>query len=411
MIKSVITSYYLEAFKSDLKLACKKMKVDYELIIGEKRIVAKVPMSSLDSNSTFTSYYDVWGYDVEIIIPEIEKMTETGYEYLGCIKNDGLVTVHPNDNTDFDLSSMEQIKSFPCDRCGRNHSRNIIHVFRKTGKVTVYGSTCAKTKFGIDVNVLISKFSKIKEQFGFDSYEDMGEYGGFGKGWKFIYADTFVPMAYYEVVEHGYVSASKVYNEGCGISTTETVESDYFQMLDGNNTIRKEFDWNKENIDFDFSEFMAWAKGFIEEMDAGDFKFNMEGAFNAMEEGYVHPRTKGFATYLAFKFWYDNKKVSAPVEKFNEDYSDMPVGFKFKNLKVEIINEYTFEGNYGTTHIYTMKGVESNIKFKWFASKALDTDYDHILTSGTVKAHEDDARYGKACVITRCRAKAIVEGK
>jgi len=408
MINSVITSYYLESFKTDLKIACKKMKVDYDVVVGEKRVIASIPYNQADTSS-FSSFYDVWGYDVVINIHDIDKMTDTGYEYLGCIKDDGLLSVHPNDNADFDISSMDQIKTFPCDRCGRNHSRNIIHVFRKDGKVTVYGSTCAKTKFGIDVNVLIAKFSKIKEQFGFADYDDMDTYGGFGKGWKFINADIFIPMSYYEIVEHGYVSASKVYDDGCGISTAETVESDYFQMIDGNNTIRKEFDWNTNNIEFDFDDFMVWAKGFINDMDSNDFKFNMEGAFTSIEEGYVHPRTKGFVSYLAFKFWYDNKKVCIPIDTFNEDYSDMPIGFKFKNLTVEIINEYTFEGNYGTTHIYTMKGVDDGVKYKWFASKELDTNYIHILTSGTVKDHENDVRYGKSCVITRCRAKAIVE--
>ncbi len=410
MIEATITSYYISSFKEELKAACKKMKVAYELVVGQKRVIGKMLTNVKDTN-TLSNYVEIWGYDVEIIIPEIERMTETGYEYLGCIKDDGLVTVHPNDNADFDLSSMEELKTFPCDRCGKKTKRNIIHVFRKDGEVTVYGSGCAKTKFGIDVNVLIDKFSRIKDMFGISEIGEDGMFSG-GSGWSFIQADTFCTLAYHEVVEQGYVSASKVYNEGYGLSTTDSVMADYFELVDGNTTVRKAYDYNLENIDFNFMKMLGWATAYVASLEEGDFKFNMKGALEVMLEGYVHPRTKGFVTYMTFKYWYDNVRVSEKKEtvEFNTDYSEMEVKERLRDIKMVVINEYSFTGHYGTTTIYTLRGVDNNIKYKWFSSAGISEDIvgGELLVTGTVKAFEDDAKYGKAVVLTRCAVKEVV---
>ncbi len=404
MINSIIPSYAFNEFKSELASATKKMKVDYEMTVGVKRVIHEYDDPNTPAGS-FTNKIQIWGYDVEIVIPEIDKMTETGYTYLGCIKDDGLVTVHPNDNADFDLSSMEQIKTFPCDRCGKKASRNIIHVFRKDGEITVYGSTCAKTKFGIDVNMLVEKFSRLMLDFG-GVWGDMEDNFGFARDWKFISAENFISMAYHEIVEHGYTSASKVYNEG-GLSTTDCVSSDYFELINGNQTVIKGFEYNLDNIEFDFSEFVAWAGTFIASMDDNDFKFNMKGALEVIEEGYIHPRTKGFATYMVFKFWFDNKKASTEVKvEWNEDYSDLEEKFRMRDIRMEVINEYTFEGNYGTTHIYTFRGLDDNRKYKWFASKEIDTNGEMLVT-GTVKGFDDHATYGKCVLITRCIVKEV----
>lgn len=405
MINSVIASYYLSEFKSELDNACKKMKVDYELNIGNKHVIGRVDMNAGDTNP-FSNKRDIYGYDVEIIIPEIDKMTETGYTYLGCIKDDGLVSVHPNDNTDFDLSSMDQIKTFPCNRCGKKTTRNIIHVFRKddTQAITVYGSSCAKTKFGIDVNILIAKFTKIKEHFGFSEFDE-NDFFGSERGWTLITADIFCTLAYHEVVEHGYISASKVFNEGYGTCTTDLVVSDYFELVNGNKTVIKGFNYNLKNIDFDYDNFLIWVADYIYNLEDGDFKFNIKGAFEFVVDGYVHPRTKGFVTYMVFKFWFDTVKASENKEvEYNTDYSDMEIKERLRDIKMVVINEHSFEGTYGVTTIYTFRGVDNNIKYKWFASKQIDTVGELIVT-GTVKSFEDDVKYGKAVILTRCAVK------
>ena len=404
MIKATIPSYRIVDFKAELKSSCKKMHVEYELIVGEKYIIFEYfePNPPVD---TFNRKISVWGYDVEIIIPEIEKMTETGYEYLGCIKDDGIVSVHPNENTDFDLSSMEQIKSFPCDRCGKKVNRNVIHVFRKGGNVTVYGSTCAKTKFGIDVSALSEKFSTLVLSFGKDSgWED---YDHSGKYSSYIQSDMFASMSYYEIASHGFTSASKVYRDGYGTSTNDYVVSEYNEVITGDNTAIKEFKYNIENIEFDYAKFMVWADKYANTLNDGDFKFNIGNALELMQEGYVHPRTTGIVVYLVFKFWdaVTNSADSTNV-KWNTDYSEFECKKRYRDIKMVVINECIFEGNYGVTHIYTFRGVDDNRKYKWFSTKEISTDGE-LLVTGTVKDFEDHPVYGKVIIITRCAVKEV----
>lgn len=404
MIKATITSYYLSTFLEELKSACKKMRVSYGVAVGEKRVVGQVNMTDHWDTSSFSNFKDVYGYDVEIEIPEIDKMTNTGYEYLGCIKDDGLISVHPNNNADFDLSSMEEIKTFPCDRCGKKVKRNIIHVFRKDGDVTVYGSGCAKTKFGIDLNVIIDKFSRIMEQFGISEIDDDGYYGG-GRGWNVIDADAWCTIAYHEITDNGYVSGTKVMNEG-GLSTKDCVDSDYTELMDGENRMRVYYDSITETKEFNLAHMLGWATVYVNELEEGDFKFNMKGALEVLLEGYVHPRMGGYVAFLVFKYWFDTVKASEKKEEveWNTDYSNMEVKERLRDIKAVCINEYTFETQWGATTIYTFRGVEDNIKYKWFASKQIDTEGEFMLT-GTVKAFEDDAKYGKAVILTRCLVK------
>jgi len=405
MIETTIVSYRFEDFKVALADACKKFKIDYDLEVGEKEVVG----TYVDPNTPTTQFCEkrkIYGYKVKVSFSEIEKFTETGFTYLGCIKNDDLVSVHPQ--SDFDLSSLkEEIETFPCHECGKKIKRNIIHVFREdaTGEVKVFGSGCAVKKFGININVLIGKYTNLLNLFTeqFADYEP----AGFGKGWSPIDAHIFSAMCYFEIHEHGYVSGKKAYEFG-GLSTAECVSDDYMRVENMDKdakSIQKEYEWNCENIGFDFDDFKIFCAKFIETLEEGDFKFNMVGAYDFIEEGIIHPRTKGFVAYLAFKFWDDQKNVKNEGIKWNEDHSGFEVGDKIKGLRVEIVSEYIFEGYYGTTYIYTMRGVEDNIKYKWFASKCLDTDKEYIITSCTVKKLEDDAKYGKAVVVTRCRTK------
>jgi hypothetical protein len=405
MIEATIVSYHFADFKATLADACKKFKLDYKLEVGDKEVVGHYTDPRTPDNQ-FSERKAIYGFNVKVTIPAIEKFTETGFSYLGCIKDDGIVSVHPE--TDFDLSSLEnEIKTFPCHECGKKIQRNIIHVFREdaTGDIKVFGSGCAVKKFGININTLINKFTNLLGMFEgeFSEYDSYG----FSKGWNPVDADFFCALTFFEIHEHGYVSGTHAYNFG-GLSTAESVMDDYTRIAqsgEGYKTIYKEYEWNMENIGFDFDAFMEFAGKFIEEMEDGDFKFNMEGAFDLLSEGYVHPRVKGFVVYLVFKFWNDLKNAKKDCIEWNEDHSGFEAGQKIKGLHVEIVGEYIFEGYYGTTYIYTMRGVEDNVKYKWFASKALDNDVEWIITSCTVKKLEDDAKYGKAVVLTRCRTK------
>jgi hypothetical protein len=124
-----------------------------------------------------------------------------------------------------------------------------------------------------------------------------------------------------------------------------------------------------------------------------------------MKEGYVIPALAGYLSFVVLKFW-KNITASNNKEAFNEDYSDLSEGQKIKGMVAKIVDTHTFEGYYGTTNIYTMRG-EDGRKYKWFTQKEFDNNTTLKITSCSIKKLEDDVTYGKSIVLTRCYAKEM----
>lgn len=410
----LVPSYNLADMKEKLAATCKKFKVDFDIKVGEKHVIYTY---KIDCPVTFKKRtVEVQGHDVEVNIPEMDKFINTGATYLGCIKRDGIVTVHPTahaENIEHSLSSLEEeIKTFPCHECNKSINRKIMHVFEDdaTGEIKVYGSGCAVKKFGVNINSLISKFEGIYEAM-IEDYGDEGIWGDFGGGMKVYNAEYFCSFAYNLILKAGYVSGSEAWgNEGV-FSTKDRAIENYNEFMNApvssaiHQVTIEEFNEN----DFSYEKFSTWVVEFVNEMDEGDFKFNLLSVIDIFSENFVNKRTAGYVAWLTFKYWYDNVRIKAEVIEYNTDHSGYSVGDKFKNLHVQVVNEFITEGYYGTTFIYTLRGKEDNIKYKWFASNPLEEGVEYILTSGCIKALEDDAKWGKAVVITRCRKKIYEE--
>lgn len=401
-----VATVNVKEFESTVKDICKKFKLEVSFSYGDK-ILLYVDRED-ESNPV-----DVFGYDVALIIPELEKMTNTGFSYLGCIKNEEAITIHPSvraTDKEFSLSSLKaEIENFPCVECGKKITRKIIHVFENdtTGEVTVYGSGCAVKKFGFDLTKLAHKFDFINTSINEGGFDRMG-----GRGYEVIDAIEWSRISYYLINEYGYVSGSKAqYDET--VSSTKSETWGIYQALRSKGTSN----WEREikatmpaklkDCGFDYEAFRAYVTNYVASLEDGDFSFNISAVANLLEDGLVSPRMSGFNAYIVFKYWYDVIRVAVEKITFNTDYTGMNDGDKIKNVKVQVLGHYSFEGRFGTTYIYTMKGVENNIKYKWFSGNIVEIGKEYIISSATIKELEDHEKYGKSVVITRARTKEV----
>jgi len=407
MIELTIPTYSKEALEEKVAEVSKKFKVTYEIEYSEKKEVGKTSIMAPVGNSFQKMPVPVYGYDVVITFDAFEKFINTGFSYLGCIKDDGVVTVHSNG--EYDLSTLEEeIKTFPCHECGRKIVRNIIHAFREdaTGNVKVFGSTCAKKRFGVNINALLAKFENIKSgiqgQFDDDIMSD--PFGGGGSRYVYTKSETFIRLCYNEIFTYGYVSKSKAALDENKISTADFILSQCVRLL--TKETYDQFIAECDRIEFNYDDFLAKAETIVADMD-GEFGYNMKSVFEHIKEGVIIPRIAGFVAYLVFLYAQAKKVEMRDKTEWNTDYSDLAAGDKIKKLRVKIIDKHSFESYYGTTCIYTMRGMDDNIKYKWFTGKNYDIGTDLLVTSCAIKELQDDPKYGKAVVITRCRTKIV----
>ena len=170
----------------------------------------------------------------------------------------------------------------------------------------------------------------------------------------------------------------------------------------------KEYKWNQKNIGFDFDAFMEYCESYIDDLESSGFKFNLKNVFKFIKEGFIHIKNAGYGAFLVFKYWDEKIRVNDKIDFYNEDYEGLNVKDKIKKLNVTFVEEYIFEGYYGTCYIHTFKG-EDDRKYKWFTSSSkVNGDHkEYMITSCSIKEFEDSDKYGKAIVLTRCRIKEV----
>ena len=387
------------AFEEKLAEYAKKFKVDYTLEYGtEKRYIAK---DSLDRK--------IYAIDAIVTSPEIDKFSNTGFTYLGSMRNeDGIDLIVPSRfaiNNDYNLSDIaDTLVTYPCHECNRRIKRNIVHVFLDdaTGDITCYGSGCAEKKFGVNLKVLFSKFSLIYDAI-LAELDEGGVYTG-GYYSAVPSCDDWLLIAYYSINEFGYVSRSK--SADTGIESTSDHVNDIYDTLFVDLTkrdiysqqVRKEVPAKLQSLDFDVDEFKKYAGEFVKGLRMSDFRYNMERVLEAIDKNIMPYKLSGYASFLMFKFWdsLHNKNVDI---KWNTDYSNLSVKQRLRDMNVELIGTVTFDTLYGTCHIYTFRG-EDGRKYKWKTGNHIEGD--KMILTGTIKEFEDHPRYGKAVLLTRC---------
>jgi hypothetical protein len=399
LMKFSVVSFNKLYFEERVAELCKKFKVDYELEWSDRHYLYKD-----DRNEP------VYGYDVEVVIPDMDAFVDTGYTFLGSIENKvGAIMLVPSRYAvanGYSLSELkDEIKTFPCNECGRKIARTVIHVFKnnETDEISVYGSKCALTKFGVDFASYMHKFTKL-----YNTLEEERE-KFVGIGYIPFYADMWCEYAFYNIVTYGYVSRSAAYEAMDETISTDEFTNDVYHIMTTEaltpyeTSMKNELPAKLEETGYDHDDFLEWAENYIENLEESDFAFNLNSCFTVVKEGYVLDKLSGYLAYLVFKYWYEVKKAKDSAVEYNTDYSDLNVKDRLKDIPVTVVGEYTFNTRFGPCTIWTFRGVEDNRKYKWFTGVSFDKDADKIFLTGTIKKFEDDEKYGKAIVLTRCK--------
>lgn len=351
-------------------------------------------------------------YKCRVIIEDAEykKFTDTGATFVGSIHKDDVVTVGASPEgrkLNISIASLkDEIEEMACASCGKKMRRKKLLVFLEADKIRTYGTSCAKTKFGVNFESLISRFNRIKDLL----------LGGVSD-WSPDYTDANVwaTLCMDTITKDGYISGRAAYEHG-GTSTTNQTWAIYhaihstpsYKMSDAEIEERKRIIELISEADFDFKALESL--GLIKDGDDSDFAHNMNAALElAVEYNSVSSRTAGFLCYAIFRLTKDIKAKAEKVE-WNENHS-YKVDDKIKNLEVTVNNVHEFGGRSfhyhddGLRAIYTFRGVDG-VRYKWFSDAGrLNKGDKVIITSATVKKLEDHVKFGKAVILNRCRVK------
>jgi len=148
----------------------------------------------------------------------------------------------------------------------------------------------------------------------------------------------------------------------------------------------------------------TWLAKPLDERD--DFEHNMAVA---VAHDYLPTRRTGLAAYAVQGYLKtieeQVQREAAATSEFVGSEGERLRGLRVKVAKVvAIADHYSFDG--GTKPLFVFVDADGN-SLKWFASSwatKLEPGEEYLLT-GTVKRHEDDEKFGKATIITRCKVE------
>jgi len=394
-----------DELKKEVKAVATKFKVTGSLFKGEKS-VAKV----YDPFSRKRVKHPVYACRIVISDAEMVKFEGTGETFLGSIFKEDVVTVGSTPEgreKGVSLATLSaEIKAMACARCGKKTPRKKLYVFDTPEGIKTYGTTCAKTKFGVNFELIIGRFVKMRDYFT----------GWVGTGERLGHeADAWMKVTLREIAEKGhYISKGKAwdharYGDGSYMPSTDSVAwSDYYLLMYGANDnwemdrLKELMIYLEDETPFPVADFAGLGLYNESKVDTSDFDFNMKASLELItEHGLVTPRTSGYIAYAVFRLWKKSLEVKKAPWNEKHGYSK---GMKLKDLRLTVIKEVCFETAYGEKAIYTLRD-NNNVRLKWFTDPKFDVDDKIVLSSVTIKELEDHVKYGKAVVLTRGRVK------
>lgn len=112
------------------------------------------------------------------------------------------------------------------------------------------------------------------------------------------------------------------------------------------------------------------------------------------------PMSDGYFRILDTAEEYVEERKYSTVESDSEYIGE--VGEKVSRILVTVKNVSSFDGYYGTTHVYCFEDLDGN-KISWFASRDQELNIeDTVYISGKIKSHELYRGF-KTTYLTRCK--------
>ena len=375
-------------FINKLKDLTKRFKVEYSLTWGD-------PYSETIEIRR-DEFFEVWFTPVTVDF-SFDSFKIEGYNYLGCIKDGdmvGFITVHGNDMVGDNI--LDWIKSFeviPCHACNRKHSRKIGHLFQKidTNETLVFGSSCAKKYFGINFDRILSFFEGFRTK--------MKEWDDNSRGRHYsshIDSISLLKDVYFIISKYGYTSVSAA-REDEGIMPTSIVVGDFRNNSDnGKYKYISEIDELTKDIDFS----SVWTTPVVTKNV--EMNHNLGVIQEKMSLNLLGEKDFGWVSFMVWNNFFKPAPTQARIYTIPEG---LEVGEKIENITATFLGFVSYDGTWGTQFINMFEA--DNVRYKWFSSVNvagkynIDKDAVVVIKKATIKAFEDDAKYGKSVLVTR----------
>lgn len=303
-----------------------------------------------------------------------------------------------------------QTRSMKCEYCNTNHARSktIILHNKKTGEFKEIGRSCLNFYLG---NLNIDKFYKDLNAF---LEEIVFKDHGSSRRISAIDLVHLIAATYYVVNKDGrYISQSFLMkNPRSDLQSTVSSASHY--MFTSPNDVkegadRQELIKGKEEIETlkpKAEGIIKWWRDNEATMEHNEFLDKMRSIlkFNA-----INPKLMSFASYLV-EIWrkaHGDENKSQDKEKVEKKPSEFQGAIGDRIERTLLVKRATsFNGQYGTTFVYSMEDPEGN-EYVWFSSSPVLEDGKQYKLQAIVKDHKiwiDKAnKEHKQTVITRAK--------
>lgn len=311
-------------------------------------------------------YEDFVEFHVDGVYPAIP-----GYTFAAVVDHasGGLIFRNPLFTEDVDLTPFADRKT--CDHCGTKRQRSkTILLSDQEGKIIQVGTTCIIDFLGKEAGAL-EFFAENSDILG-DSNDD-GHYAS---------------SPHYDTLEI------------CSIAVKMLSDFGFVKSNTPGSTATKIMDFVDDHYrsfprDYDFTvtaEHIEQARQAIEFIKNSERRGEyQENVFRVMSSGRCEKRVFGFIAAGVRGALADIRKASQSEKTEEKAAVEFPaIGTVIANEEVTIEKIFTFEGMYGTQHIFIMKS-SAGIPFVWKTSTFPDVEEGgtYTIKKTRVKAHDD----------------------
>lgn len=331
-----------------------------------------------------------------------------GWQFAATLEHDenGVILRRlPGLDESVDLTQYRNADPANCDHCHKIRRRNDTYVvLHESGRMAQVGSSCLKDFLGGQSPERIAQWCS----FLADLLDDLGDEGSEfyigGSAPDRVNALDYMTHVVCMIRERGWTSRGSAYEYG-GYATADAASDNQFNQARRNRDRQGCPLWiDPTDEDRATAEAaIAHVRSMTEDDLANEYVYNL---FTVLKGESISRRGKGIA---ASAITFHRKAVQQEVEKKRKAESNF-VGEVGEKLTIpvtisrihEIADHYSYNG--GSKPLYIMVDAEGN-QIKWFSSRFIDgmEQGSEGTITGTVKKLEDDPRFGKSTVLTRCK--------
>lgn len=296
-----------------------------------------------------------------------------------------------------------------CDHCRTIRNRRETFVVRhEDGTLKQVGRDCLVDFLGGADPKVVAAWCELLGAFRADlgASEDEG-WGGGGGGAAYFYLPEYLAMVAATIEKEGWVSRTAA-RAGAGGATADSALGWLIPPLGGwtAGDLKRRPEVTDAHRDL-ATRAIDWTAGLREAKPAlSDYEHNLVVVCGTQA---LTPKNAGIAASVipAYKREVEREILGRRRAAAGAAFVGT-IGARAE-FTVEVVNVIEYEGNFGVTRIHKMLDDAGNA-LVWFASRAGGLAQGRrYRIKATVKAHEDDAKWGKQTVLTRAVKLAEIE--